>query len=540
MSTPNSSRSDAAERPLRAGETNPGRPQLSRFTNPVPPLSESQWGLLAVAVLTALVVSPAFLVDIPAMTDYPNYLARMHVIVSNRSANPHPFYETVWSPIPNLAFDLLVPPLAQFISVAAATKIVFVVSEILIVTGAVALEFSVKGRHELSGFVAPIVLYSTPFTVGSLNFEFGLGVALWGMAAWIALRDAGWGKRLVLHSIIVGCLFVSHFLALGLYGATVGIYEAHRIWTRGRFDRDALVTTVVLATPALLALAVMKLGGGAFGSEIEWSAYTKLPAIMGSLNGYSILASVITVCVISVVCLELRRRRVFQVLGPGVWIGLGLLALFIIFPARLFGSYYADSRVLTALIPVMPAFLTLSRASTQLRAIVASVLSAFAIGSAIIVAWVWYRYEADYASLLSSFRHIRPESTVLLADNGGSASALGTTDPFGYAPTLAVHHARALVPSLFAIPTAQPVKLKDRFQRFSVQHPALYAPVPLHLLTSGVTGNLALSDAKFINNWQRDFEFVYLLGPRHENPFPNLLSELARGRHFVLYKILKS
>jgi len=171
MPTPNSSRPDAGERPLRAGETNLRRAQLSRFTNSVSRLSESQWSLLAVALLTALVVSPAFLVDIPAMTDYPNYLARMHVILSNRSTNPHPFYETVWSPIPNLAFDLLVPPLAQFISVEAATKTVFVVSEILIVTGAVALEFSVKGRHELSGFGSPILLYSTSFKVGLLNFE---------------------------------------------------------------------------------------------------------------------------------------------------------------------------------------------------------------------------------------------------------------------------------------------------------------------------------------------------------------------------------
>lgn len=540
MSPRNSSRPDGAERPSRAGETSLGRPQPSRFMNPVSRLSESQWGLIAAALLAALVVSPALLVDIPAMTDYPNYLARMHVIVSNRSANPHPFYETVWSPIPNLAFDLLVPPLAQFISVEAATKTVFVVSEILIVTGAVALEFSVKGRHELSGFVSPIVLYSTPFTVGSLNFEFGLGVAIWGMAAWIALRNAAWGKRFVAHSIIVSGLFLSHFLTLGLYGATIGLYEAHRIWAGGRLDRDGLTTIVILATPALLALTVMKLGGGAFGSEIEWSAYAKLPAIMGSLNGYSVVASIIIVCAMSVVCLELRRRQALQVSGAGIWIGLGLLALFIILPARLFGSYYVDARVLTGLIPVMPAFLTFSRASTQLRAVVVSVLSAFAVGSAMIVGWVWHAYEADYASLLSSFRHIRPESTVLLADNGGSASALGTTDPFGYAPTLAVHHARALVPSLFAIPTAQPVRLKDGFQRFSVQHPALYAPVPLQLLASGVTGKLALSDAKFINNWQREFEFVYLLGTRHENPFPDLLSEVARGRHFVLYKILKS
>src|SRR5262245_31989485 len=105
-------------------------------------LTEQQWGLIAVAILTIIVVSPAFLVHIPSMFDYPNHVARMHIIVANRTSNIHPFYENAFSPMPNLALDLLVPPLARFLSVEAATKTLFILSEVLIVLGAITLEYT--------------------------------------------------------------------------------------------------------------------------------------------------------------------------------------------------------------------------------------------------------------------------------------------------------------------------------------------------------------------------------------------------------------
>jgi hypothetical protein len=72
--------------------------------------------------------------------------------------------------------------------VAAATKAFLVLSQILVVSGAVALEMAVKQRHQFAGFAAAMVLYSLPFSWGFLNFD-GTGIALWGIASWFALEN---------------------------------------------------------------------------------------------------------------------------------------------------------------------------------------------------------------------------------------------------------------------------------------------------------------------------------------------------------------
>ena len=140
-------------------------------------------------LLAALTLLPTALVDIPAMGDYLNHLARMHLLADVGTANENPYYEVIFALYPNLAMDLVVPQLSKVMDVETATRLFFLCAQILIVGGAIALEFAVKGRHEISGFMALLTLQSTPFSHGFVNFEFGMGIALFGIASWIGLQN---------------------------------------------------------------------------------------------------------------------------------------------------------------------------------------------------------------------------------------------------------------------------------------------------------------------------------------------------------------
>src|SRR5437899_1173570 len=122
------------------------------------------------------------------MADYPNHLARMHLIVSAGTADANPFYELHWWPLTNRAMDLIVPMIAPAVGVELGSRLFLLAAQLLIVTGAAALEVAVKGRHQYSGIAALLAIYSTPFAWGFLNFEFGLGLALWGIAAWLVIK----------------------------------------------------------------------------------------------------------------------------------------------------------------------------------------------------------------------------------------------------------------------------------------------------------------------------------------------------------------
>ena len=184
--------------------------------------------MITIAVVIVGVALPALWVDVPAMTDYPNHLARMYLLVSSGTAAQNPYYELNWGFYPNLAMDILVPLLAHLVSVELATKFFYIFSALLVVTGSLAIEYQVKREIKLSPFTSLMFLNSWPFALGFLNFEFGLGLALWGIAAWLLLKDRGWSIRLFVHSVLVVLLFSAHFFALGIYGVTIGLYEMWR------------------------------------------------------------------------------------------------------------------------------------------------------------------------------------------------------------------------------------------------------------------------------------------------------------------------
>src|SRR2546423_1648290 len=80
-------------------------------------------GLILVGSLFVISVAPVLLVRIPAMIDYVNHLARMHVLVDAAGGRLNPAYVVDWRFYPNLAVDIIVPLLAQLVSVETAVRI---------------------------------------------------------------------------------------------------------------------------------------------------------------------------------------------------------------------------------------------------------------------------------------------------------------------------------------------------------------------------------------------------------------------------------
>src|SRR3974390_636849 len=97
--------------------------------------------LWLLASVTTLAILPIFFVEIPAMNDYPGHLARMYLLASIGTPDQNPYYYFYLPYVyPNLAMDLAIPVLARFMDVEFATKAFLILSHILVVSGAVALE----------------------------------------------------------------------------------------------------------------------------------------------------------------------------------------------------------------------------------------------------------------------------------------------------------------------------------------------------------------------------------------------------------------
>lgn len=499
---------------------------------------------VAIAVFALLAVAsllPVLLTPIPAMVDYPNHLARMYLLSQNGTPDANPYYEVKWALYPNLAMDLLVPQLARLVSVENATRLFLLLSQLLIVGGALALERVVKGRVQLAGFAALMFLYCLPFSWGFVNFEFGLGVALWAIAAYLAVAERAWPVRLTVNAVFVAALFTAHFFALGIYGAALGFHELWRAYDRKVSYRNTALRLLMLAVPVVALFAVMRSTAGSIGSQgTIWALEFKPIWLFRIMNGYNLTVSAASMLALLALLYVAARRGVLTLAPAGVWLASGFALLYLAIPSRLLGTSFADFRVIPAAALILPAFCSLSPPSRRWTIAALAVVSAITLANLAVVFTVWLSCRADYAANIASFDKIDRGSKVLVGDSGkGEDPPFNdlTRYPMFYAPTLAAHYANAFVPNLFTAVGKQPVQARIAEERLAIPEGG---PVPVRVLAAIAAGRTSPDIPAFIRTWQRDYDYLYLLGPHVANPLPDLLEELDSSRRYALYKIRRT
>lgn len=493
------------------------------------------------AMLAAVSFLPVLLTPIPAMVDYPNHLARMYILSQNGTPGANPHYEVVWAFYPNLGMDLLVPQMARLMSVENATRLFLLLSQLLIVSGALLLEWARKGRIEFAGFAALAFLYCLPFSWGFVNFEFGLGLALWGIAVYLMLAEGPWPLRFAANAIFVAALFVAHFFSLGIYGATLGLYELWRFRHQRTTYGIVAARLGALAIPALVLYGIMNLTAGAIGSEgTSWFLGFKPIWPLRIMNGYNMTAAAATGLTLAILLYFATRRGVLKLDPAGIWLAIGLALLYVVIPSKLFGTSFVDLRVIPAAALILPAFCSLSLPGRAWRMAALAAISGIILINLAVVFAVWLPYRADYAAIIASFQKIDRGSRILVGstdDNGDPPFADLTSYPMYYAPTLAVHYAGAFVPNLFTETGKQPVRARESVRRLAIPYGG---PAPLNLLGAIAAGQPPAGVPPFVRTWDRDYDYLYILGPQIVNPLPDLLEVVDAADRFVLYRIRKS
>jgi hypothetical protein len=496
----------------------------------------------SILALLAIAIAPTLSVKIPAMEDYLDHLSRMYILVTAGTNDANPYYQVSWALYPNLAMDLIVPSLARFVSVETAGKIFFLSSQILIISGAFALELSVKRRHEISMFAALLTLPSLPFAFGFVNFEFGTGLSLWGIASWITLsRLKKYQFRVIAH-IFFGCLiFLAHFFALGIYGLVIGTFELRRILELRLNPWRALAIGSTLACPVVLMLLLMVSTGATIGESYNKWWFSRKPFwLLEFLNGYSPALAAGSACALAILLFYGALKRNLLLSADGKWIAFGLLVVFIAMPFQLFGSRMADVRMIAAAFLILPAFTTLAPRARSFGYAAAVVIVPIILVNSIYVGYVWVSYQNDYKAMKTSFTLLRQKSFILV----GSAPARDTTllmdVPMWRAPTLAVYYAKAFVSSLYTVSGTHAVEVKPELHHLDLNaETETYAPPSLANLKIIAEGGNVSDAPQYVRNWQNEFDYVYLLGPHVPNALPNILVEIATERRFTLYRVRK-
>ena len=506
---------------------------------------------IVLAVITSI---PIVLYPWPPLADYINHLARMHVIATvDGDPDLARFYEVNWQIIPNLMMDLVVPVLERVMSVYLAGQIYTIASFVLILSGTLALNRQLYGHWSVLPMIAFPLLYNNIFLIGTMNYVFGIGIALWALAAWIWLRERGLLVRLGVSALFVLGLFFCHLFAVGLYGLGVLAFELLRLWEQyarpqnpPRHDLDGegklppLVDFVVSGLPFLpvLPLLMMSPTWGLRGTFL-WELNGKLDGLIYVIEVYSHFAAVaITAIVAFAVGWGLRYRTLrFHALGWVLLIVGGII--YLAMPRVIFDTFMADQRL-----PISLAFMVIACAHLNLRheyvrrgfATVLVLLLAIRVFE---VQTVWSELSRSTLSFQDSIRHIDRGAKVLVAyadpDAGDDPKDLGLV----HAACLAVIERSALVTTVFTVVGKQILHVRDDY-RARVDTSDGTPPSVNRLLSvvdeSGTGGEL---DAGYWRRWTSDYDYLYVLftDADYENPDPARLTPIYAGERFMLYRI---
>jgi hypothetical protein len=530
--------------PKPARERGGGKSQILDF-------SKGQIAALFV-MFAAIAAIPVLLHPLPPLSDYINHLSRMHVIaaISNDSDLAR-FYRVDWQVIPNLMMDMILPVLVRVMSIYAAGQAYTIASFVLILSGAFALNRQLHGRWSVLPLAAFPLLYNYVFLVGTMNYVSGIGLSLWALVAWIALRERSLLPRLTVSMLFVVALFFCHLFALGTYGLGLLAFELYRLWLSGpglsgrhptaRALPARLFDFVATGLPFLpvLPLLMMSPTWGLRG-DISWELTGKVDGLIFAVDVYSnAVASLLAAIVAIVVGFALYHRALkFHAFGV-VLLAVGAV-VYVAMPRIIFDTYMADQRL-----PISLAFMVVACAQLDLRRLclryafarhgVVAVLVLLLTGRVLEVQTVWTALSPGTASFRESVELIDRGAKVMVAyadpDGGDDVRNLGLV----HAACLAVIERSALVTTVFTVVGKQVLHVRaDYRDRVDTQDGS---PPTIENLVHVADSNARGED--YWRRWTSDYDYLYVLftNARHENPDPARLTPIFRGERFMLYRI---
>ena len=319
---------------------------------PLPRGAARPWweGRPFVAAMIFLAFVPLIYPAIPPIVDLGGHMGRYKIAAD--VADSHilqQWFSFRWMPIGNLGVDLIVVPLSKMIGIEPATKLVVMSIPPLTVAGMLWVAREVHNRLPPTVAFALPLAFSHPFMFGFVNFAMSMALALLAFGLWLRLGRLGkTDLRAILFVPISFIVFFAHTFGWGTLGLLCFSAEAVRQHDRGiswwMAGIRAAFHAASLALPAALILLWRSEATGGlthrwFDWEFKWEYLLRMFRDRWKPFDIASAAIVLAVPIFALIHprLTLSRNLAFS--------GLILAATYVLLPRIVFGSAYADMRL---------------------------------------------------------------------------------------------------------------------------------------------------------------------------------------------------
>ncbi|WP_324805836.1 hypothetical protein SH584_06995 [Sphingomonas sp. LY29] len=303
-----------------------------------------------VVAMILLAFVPLLWPTIPPLVDLGGHMGRFKMAI-DAADSPilSQWFSFRWLPIGNLGVDLLVVPLAKLIGIEPATKLVVMSIPPLTVAGMLWVAREVHNRLPPTVAFALPLAFGHPFMFGFVNFALSMALAMLAFGLWLRLGRLGKIRlRAILFVPISVVIFFAHTFGWGTLGLLCFSAEAVRQHDRGRSwwlsALRAAYHAAALALPLLLILLWRsEAGGGATHRWFDWAFKWEylLRMFRDRWEWFDVASAFIALAVPLFALihprLTLSRNLAFS--------GLVLALTYVLLPRVVFGSAYADMRL---------------------------------------------------------------------------------------------------------------------------------------------------------------------------------------------------
>jgi hypothetical protein len=298
--------------------------------------------------LCLLAMVPLLLPAIPPLTDLPGHMGRFRVEQAIGSSPwLHRYFAFHWVLVGNLGVDLLVRPLAPWLGVEMATKIVVLAIPPATIAAMLFVARQIHGRIPPTALFALPLAYGFPFQFGFLNYVLAIAMMFAATGLWLRLHR--WHRRGMLFVPIGLAIFIAHSMGWLLLGIAIWAIEAVGARRRGKgWTTAAIEATIAVSplAPPLLILAwwsIVTVQGDP-ASFADW--HNKPHYLWAVLRDESETFDVFGARLLWAL-LALGAGGLGMRIDPRLGLaGLLMLILFALMPGTIFDGHYADMRII--------------------------------------------------------------------------------------------------------------------------------------------------------------------------------------------------
>jgi hypothetical protein len=509
---------------------------------------------VALFVLCTMLLLPLTVVDVPPLLDYPNHLARAYVLAwGQQDALLSQMYAPHWSIIPNLAVDIILPPLLWIMPVHVAGRMLLALALLLPVIGTVLYSRVLFGRRTYWSMAVCLVACNGLFLLGFVNFQLGIGLALVCAALWLRRRETHPASTVAIGAVCAVLLFFCHLMGLLFYLILLSAYEIEQMWTSHRRG-GSLVAAVARRSLSLLpvagpsaALYAASALASMPGDAVWETGYEKLTHAAMALVNYNLPLDLISAGSLVAFLLTCGMLRLLRVPLQSV-VALGAVGiLFIVAPIGFKDTGYLDVRFAVVFGILLFAGVRPVRLPKRAALIGGVALVALFGLRTSQVAVVWSAHNRDLAELRDAIAPVPPGSRVLLAmvDTNEVAPAergllrrqflSDGTRLDAHTAALLLIERHAFWTFLFAEPTQQPIELRSPYREIAER--TLGIP-SIRLLSAQEPDARDLPVFPLEGRWWCCYDYVLLLEAGARPDFTNSnLAPLRRSEYASLFRI---